>query len=113
MCSATGGRRRTRTIEPASTFHPPFGIIWGSDLWAWSTGDLLSKRRCRLDPGQCRGACLLEVQSELLGSRLRNRMHFCQKRFPASATTVAPIDEAGREGTFVSRPPDTGFAAHI
>jgi hypothetical protein len=40
-------------------------------------------------------------------------MHFWQKRFSASATTIAPIDEPGRESTFVSRPPDTGFAAHI
>jgi len=53
------------------------------------------------------------VSCPLLGFRLRNVLHFRQKRFPASATTVAPIDEAGRESTFVSGAPDTGFAAHI
>jgi hypothetical protein len=31
-------------------------------------------------------------------------MHFCKKRFSAIATTIAPIDEAGRERAFV-RPP--------
>src|ERR1700730_2080471 len=46
-------------------------------------------------------------------SRLRNRMHFCQKRFSSSATTIAPIEESGSESAFVSRSPDTGFAAHI
>jgi hypothetical protein len=57
--------------------------------------------------------CGLKAESELLGFRLRNGLYFGQKRFPASATTVAPIDEASRESTFVSRAPNTGFPAHI
>jgi len=55
--------------------------------------------------GQVIGAQDGEPEVDLRAGRWRGR----HGRSP----TVAPIDEPGRKSTFVSRPPDTGFAADI
>ena len=55
-------------MEPASTSRPRFEIIWESDLWAWLTGDLLSKQRYRLDLGQYPVA--QNTRSKISGTRI-------------------------------------------
>ena len=44
-----------RATDWATHFYEdlPFGIAWGSVLWIWSTGDLLSKPIYRLGRGHC------------------------------------------------------------
>jgi hypothetical protein len=43
----------------------------------------------------------------------RKRSHFGEKRLASRAAPIAPIQEARREGAFVTGPPDTRFPAHI
>src|ERR1700735_3317343 len=54
-----------------------------------------------------------EAKRELLRPGFGQRSHFGEKRLASRTAPIAPIQEARRDGAFVTRPPDTRFPAHI